>query len=515
MATLRYTVEFDWANDGEFAHPDSDVSAAAMMISTKRGSSGIRDIVVPGQASIVLKNDESTFDLFGDGELLTHLVPGRAVRIETEILDDSNQAVGAAIPIFYGFVTRYSIVSSPHDAPTINIEALDALDSLRYGKISTEAFEGLRADELIHVVLDAAGWPESRRSIQQASPKAKTTPFFWGEDITPAAALREASKSDPGGTVWVKTNGDIAFANSRARHLATIRGTLSDEDLPSRVKRISSVIDREDVFDLVSFAGSGYGASSTATGTTIIFVDTPGARILPEGKTTVTAGYTSGARDVIQPRPTLDYTANTLATGQGSDRTSLVVVTDWEARGAGFTVEFTNTTREVLVLRGPGDTDGFVVRGQAVAAEQGHLVRVKPDAPIATDRIWEDSWQFFSDEQQLARFARYRSHVYSQLQRRGLADIDLSDVAGQEFPRWMLEQDIGDKVRVKNTRGLNPSNIDPAFDGDMVVDYIEMRVRPPGGYTDLRWGLLSEDLALASGGVVGRNGLGSGKRATW
>ena len=505
MAHLVYDVACDWNGDGEFDHRYSDLSDATRTFSVKRGSSGIREIVAPGTALIQINNLEGLYSPLGTSSLAARIIPGRAVRITAQVESDAGVVSGPVIPIYYGYLSRATAISATNRPPIVELHAYDAIDALRYGKVSIDLTEGQRADQLINLVLDAAGWPSGLRDIQRASPKSGRIPYFWGEDNAPSALLREAVKSDPGGQLWIKANGYVAFSNSRARHHAVPRGTLGDSQY---TLKLASEVSREDVYDNIVFAGAGL--SSGASG--VLYTDAPGRRILPPGDTTVDSVYGTGARAVSQPLPNTDYTANSLASGLGTDVTSVVTVKDWSPRGGGFSITFNNRSRETVVLRGPGTTDGFIIRGQPVEIDRGsQRVDVKTDAPIIGDQEWEDSWQFFTNQDQLARFARFRASVFSELQRRTLADIELLEEVTGSYPIWLLQQDIGDKVIVRNTEGFNASGIDQT----MVVDQISLRAQPPEGYTSVRWGLLSEDLALASGGVIGRDALSSLKRGTW
>ena len=512
MPGIRYEVEADWDGNGMFDNSHSRLGEAGhvMNIQSNRGESNMREIAAPGTATVRVLNDSGLYSLQGQGALAGKILPGRAIRITSTILDAADQPVGAPIPVYYGYMSNATEQSDSGLAPTIALNCLDAIDLFQLGDISLPLLKNQRADQLLNIILDTTGWPEALRRIQEASPKAGLVERFTGEKRTPSSLLREAAKSDPGGHLWIAPDGYVSFSNSRARHLADQIGILDDSQY---TQSLNTSINRKDLRDTVNHESSGLtGASRTA-----VYVDTTFRRLLP-GDTVIEDSYIYESDNVSAPRPVQDYTANTSAFGDGVDKTLLVSVSSFEARGAGFTVVFQNISRDTLYLRGPGIVDGFKIEGDPLQRQGGENIAQRKKTPVVpTDQIWADQWSFFSDTEQLGRFARFRSEVFARQQLRVTARLVHGEDDAGLFPRWILAADLGDKVGLRNVDGLNPARIakangDPV---DMVVSQIHLSATPPIGHTKITWVLLSEDLALASGGKIGRDGLSTDKTGTW
>lgn len=461
----------DWNNDGDFADANEDISAYLMAASIRRGRSAVNDQFAPGSLQITLRNDSGLFSPFNSGgALYNSLLPGRAVKLEV---------VHSAVtyPAFYGYITDYQQSRSPDASPTVVINALDGFDILRFGEIRTTLQEAKRVDELITVCLDAAGWSATLRDLDTA---IETLDQFWQHRATPLDAIRMAAKQELGGQLFMSRAGTVTFRNRYARSSAALLTTLTGP------QALGFEVRREQLYDEVHHS---YAGLDVATGATVLYTLTPTGRRINPGSTdplnTIHGEYAVGGKNIVTPVATTDYTANSQADGSGTDMTAQVTVDSFTTYGGGFSIRFANADSSPVYIT------LLQVRGQAVRlANDERKIEVVAAAPVLAGQVLTDSFDYNNSASRVKAYAQYRAAVFSQIQPRPTVRVIPSTDA---MMITVLSAELGSKVRVTNTTGLYPTQMDATC----FIENINLSFSP-GVIVDCSWGLFQRDQAEGS-----------------
>jgi hypothetical protein len=211
----------DWDDDGTFGGTGENITTRVRWptVRTTRGNTSGRRILPPSAGTASLIVDNQTGDYYpdnGGSPLSPNVIPGRRLRIQDEHL-------GTLYRLWTGHIDDIDPQPAFYQQ-SVGVTGLGALSQLVARTLSTEVFLGKDTGFLVSEVLDAAGWPASRRSIDVG---ATIVSVWWEEGRSAFAALtRLLNAEGPGALLYEDTDGNIVFKNRFFRSLDT-RATVS------------------------------------------------------------------------------------------------------------------------------------------------------------------------------------------------------------------------------------------------------------------------------------------------
>lgn len=211
MSIATYKVQIDWAGDGSWTTAGDDVTArvlARAAVGTRRGRDQARALspITLGEAQLLLDNRSGDYDPENSSSPLSGAVlAGRPMRVQVTL-------AGVTYTVFQGYLDDWTN-SLDYLAETASLQCIDVIGRLRGVKVSTELLQGLRVDQAITAVLDAAGWPTALRDLDVA---ASAVPFFWaaGDDAYDLV-MQLVDSEGPGAMLYSGPSGELVF---RSRH---------------------------------------------------------------------------------------------------------------------------------------------------------------------------------------------------------------------------------------------------------------------------------------------------------
>lgn len=217
MTTARgYQVGVDWSRQGLYTGVLEDVSSYVeptpdVEASWGRSEPRATEDAKPGSMSYALRNNGREFSPENQSSPIAgKILPGTPNRLQ--VTDPSTAGITT---LFLG----------PMDVPDVdpNAAGRDVSVSCSDGwgrqgrlKVSTPVYQGLRTGDLINVVLDAAGWPADRRSID---PGATVVPYWWVEGQEAANAVDDLVHSEGVPAVAYVAAGVFVFRDRHHRLL--------------------------------------------------------------------------------------------------------------------------------------------------------------------------------------------------------------------------------------------------------------------------------------------------------
>jgi hypothetical protein len=188
-----------------------------------RGRDQAREFSPPqaGTMEFSLANDDGRYSSANPSSPIAgQVLPGRLVDF---------RAFYAAVeyPLFRGYLDQ------PTELPyqtkqEVHLSALDGLARLKAAKISTAMSTGIRTDQAIGVVLDAAGWPAGLRVLDTGR---TTLARWWVDGVDAFTAIRDLMLSEGVGALfYVDASGNLVF-ESRHYRLLNSRSTTSQATL--------------------------------------------------------------------------------------------------------------------------------------------------------------------------------------------------------------------------------------------------------------------------------------------
>lgn len=264
-------------------------------------------------------------------------------------------------------------------------------------------------------------------------------------------AVKSAAKQELGGYYFIRSDGKHKFGNREARGLEAIHCTWTG------AYASSMSISQSDFIDQVVHKRAGLDVSGT---TEAAYNDFPTGREIPPGSTdaknTFHGDYIAAAKNVVQPVPSLDYTANTQADGLGADVTNQVSVSAFTSFGGGFEITMNNASGATAYLT------LFVVRGQLVRqSDDRREISVTDASSPVRNQTLRDEFAFNDNVDGIRGYALFRLFAGSafyprhlQINREPLDDAEAVDLLGLELEK---------RVHISNTTGLWPSNIDDDY----------------------------------------------------
>ena len=151
----------DWTATPDFAEGIDDITGYVKKIYIDRGKKVELGNTPAGTLDIILRNSDKRFSpVYAAGPLFGKMRPWLPVRVRATVTG------GAAITFYAGFISRISV--NPHlDVQEAYLYCTDGMDLMARNMVSVD--KGNRSmitdGAAVGRVLDGAGWPSSKRSI--------------------------------------------------------------------------------------------------------------------------------------------------------------------------------------------------------------------------------------------------------------------------------------------------------------------------------------------------------------
>lgn len=318
-STLSYGVEIDWDGDGLF---DGTNEADRMVSwSSFRGRQNLLrpngagfENVQTGTLTIVLDNSDDRYtSMNASSPLYPNVEEGKEVRFRVRDMSGSV----SSYPVFYG---RIDDIQTQGRFCTLKIE--DTWRVLRTGPSTVKVYQNITPDTAAGYILDSISWPT--RWGRDFDTFADIIPYWWASGNSTAAEELENLASSFLSFFCIDASGQAKFI-SRTTVGASAANYFQEEILKDFNNRQSGK-NRYNVMRIKT-----HPRTQATTGT--IYQQTGTAPSIAAGATlTLFVDYKYNnincpAINIIAPVATTDYTANTLANGTGTDKTSNVSVT--------------------------------------------------------------------------------------------------------------------------------------------------------------------------------------------
>lgn len=254
MSTRPFNVLIDQDRDGEFQKPTDDVSEHLMgpiglTASRGRERARLNSPVMAGDFSAGLYNIESQFNDLEPGMAVQWATTGDAGGSlfelegggELELEDGGGSLSLGDRPALVIATTILDIpVENPEfPLPSVTLPCKGNLSTLRGKTISTALYQGKTTDELLNIILDEAGWPADKRSIQVGL-TAHAVWFLYKADAFQAAEDLQFSEG-PGAIIYESRDGWFVFENRDARSTQSrstmVQATYTDQEGRVRITR--------------------------------------------------------------------------------------------------------------------------------------------------------------------------------------------------------------------------------------------------------------------------------------
>lgn len=347
---------------------------------------------------------------------------------------------GQTWPLFKGRIDDYTVKTDFGDR-TVDLTFLDGLSDLSGVDLSTEVHAGLRTGDLVHVVLDAAGWTGPR----DIDPGATVVAYWWS-DADAFSAINDLVKSegppalayvDPAGTFVFRdrhhrlrlTTSRVAQATLHAGALGECDGTGVPEGALSLARPFTYAHGWKDIVNSVTF---DVPVRVPAAELTAVWSDT-GTYALALGQSLdLTVSSSDAFTDAVTPEAGTDI----VYTGPG-------VVSALLSRSSGASARLT-----LQAIGGPVTITSVQVRGRAIAADQ--TVRVSAQDPGSISRHGERAYgadaPWAGPEDARAIAATVLLHY---AQRRPTVQVRLVSSDPAHYAQ-VLRRTVSDRVRIVN-----------------------------------------------------------------
>jgi len=240
MAALRYPrvrVAVDWPNAGDqtFAGPEDYVTNRTLSpptgpgVSIQWGTDSNQPDAEPliNTAAFVLGNWDSKYSIENPtSPIYQQILPGREVYITAEIGEEIeyDADIGYDEPILYDGLAKlpmfFGVIDDLNESIDLNNYALSigcfgTFTRLQNLQITTALYSAKRTDELLTILLDAAGWPADKRRLAIGD---STVAYFWmsNESIF-ERILNILATEGPGAKIYEEPDGTFVFENRNFR----------------------------------------------------------------------------------------------------------------------------------------------------------------------------------------------------------------------------------------------------------------------------------------------------------
>ena len=306
---VKYQIQIDTARDGSYA---ADITTDVLRLAWRLGFDAPGDALAgPSRAQITVRSPVGEYT---PEHPASALETGLRARIQATY-------DGVIHTLFYGWIARVEPQPSELGSRTAIIHLEGGERYLRHVRVRLPPQIQVRAGDVIAAVLDFA--PELVRDVQPGLTPLTYAADTWADGIPALDALRQMAETDRG-RCFVDREARAVFHN---RHHAllnqTVRATFIDDadDMhyvygTGRASRVRVTLRPRAVMD----AG-------------LVLWRVANAQIVPGGtqrdivaRFSDDRGQPAGALHVLEPRPHIDYHANTRADGTGDDITDHISV---------------------------------------------------------------------------------------------------------------------------------------------------------------------------------------------
>jgi hypothetical protein len=477
-----YYVLVDWDNNGNFTGTYDDISTDVKSISYSRGKSDELGNADVGQLSITLNNADGKYTPGYGGVISANLLPKRPIKV--------SYGTATFKPLFYGFIEE--IVPHPHlSEQDCIITAVDGLDFLSRHDMATVLRKSALTGTIHGYILDDAGWSATMRTIDAGQ---DTVPYWYGSDVKARFAQEEIDDSEQGFS-YISGNGYFNFEDRWHRSSAThqtSQGTFSNT-----MAQITYSLNPKNVYNIVKVTVTPWELQAEAELWRL--EETPSIAV---GDTQVWWGDSQYFVDAwVTPVATTDYTANSLATGLGTDMTADIAIT---------TTKFAKTIK--LSIINNGTVPAFITLLKARGTwydDQTKVTRKAEDTTSQTayqKRTYELDAKYTADAEHAQEYASYAVGKFKNPR----AELSMG-IMNQDSATLLqiLSREISDRITVANTKlGVN---------ADYFIDYMEHDISMSGLLHTAKYRLsdtVNEDFwcldysALASATTSGQTKLG-------
>jgi hypothetical protein len=355
--------------------------------------------------------------------------------------------------LFYGFIEE--IVPHPHETEQdCIITAVDGLDFLSRHDMATALYKNQLTGTIHEYILDDAGWSSDMRLIDAGQ---DTVPYWYGHDIKARFAQGEIDDSELGFS-FVDGAGHFRFEDrwhrSNAEH-QTSQGTFSNT-----MANITYSLNPRNVYNIVKVSTTPWELQAEAELWRL--EETPSIAV---GDTQVWWGDSQYFVDAwVTPVATTDYTANSLATGLGTDMTTDIAIT---------TTKFAKTIK--LSIINNGTVPAFITLLKARGTwydDQTKVTRKAEDTTSQTayqKRTFELDAKYTEDADHAQEYATYFLGKFKEPR----AELSMG-IMNQDSATLtqILSREISDRITVVNTKlGIN---------ADYFIDYMEHDISMSG-----------------------------------
>jgi hypothetical protein len=248
-AVYRPRVQIDWNGDGAYAGPADDVTldtAGDPGVTIDAGRDGARALSPPKvpSASFELRNDHGKYSNERAASPVYQLVrPGTPVLISAaygaERRYRSATAYRAGVP--YRGLAAWTLARTRIDQTTqtatlgsqrVAVATLGASSTLVGTSVTVAVQTAIRTDQAVTMILDAAGWPSSRRAISLGD---TTLLYWWCDGRSAWDALVEITASEGPATMYEDAEGTLHWEGRNYRSVTTRSTTSQGTFFDSRV----------------------------------------------------------------------------------------------------------------------------------------------------------------------------------------------------------------------------------------------------------------------------------------
>jgi len=487
---IAWQLLVDWDNDGDFLDAFEDVSSDLLRARYSAGRANINDDFAAGRLSVTLSNIHERYTAFNSASpLYGKVMPGRLVQLSGRL---NNQFW---IPRFVGYITEINESHEAGELPTVVLECADAFDRLANINVNLDLQENKTLDQLMEAIRVAANWPANLMSVEP--PVEGPLKVFWINNDSALNAFKTCWKQELGGQLFVSREGVLTAHNRDHRSKAIVIVGPTDFRMTSGLRR-----SLKDVVDKVHVLRAGLDVDPVEA---VVFqLALFQGRLLPVGSASelnrIMGDYMTAARNVQQPVPGTDYTANSLPDGSGIDMTAKVEVSYFKSFGGGFDCVLKNTATVPVYLT------MFQVRGQPVrrAEDERRIERVNSSAPA--QGVFRQEFEFNDNVESLGNYATIKLQALStgQVELLSRYEIEVISGTGRMDDDHILSADMGDKIGITDlTIGISgpPKLWATKIDDFFIIESIDMDI-VPGEPLKAVWGLSHVVLAGGNGFAI-------------
>lgn len=232
-----------------------DITSKVAAVNIKRGKNRELERYNAGNASIVLHNEDRTFDpLNGSSPYAGNIIPRRAVRVST-----------SGYTQFTGVIEDWNLDYDVSGKSTASIIAADAFTLIAQQSLTAGTATTQTTGERINAVLSmpSVAWPLTQRNIDTGSSQVGAD--VWTTDLNALSYMQSVEASEQG-QLFMDRNGYVRFVNGAVTptsELASVLFTDEGDGIPYTSATIS--YGTELLYNSVTVTAPGYTAQANNT----------------------------------------------------------------------------------------------------------------------------------------------------------------------------------------------------------------------------------------------------------